>query len=126
MQAQTDPPLSAIGQQRAERLATMLADAGIAAVYATEYRRTQDTGRPLAAKLGLDVRTVGARDQAALVSRLKTQHADEAVLVVGHSNTVPAIVQAFGDSPDLSIADDEYTNLFIVVPATRTVIRLRF
>lgn len=126
MQAQTDPPLSAIGQARATRLAAMLADAGVAAVYATEYRRTQDTARPLATRLGVELTTIGARNQDELVSTLRTRHADDVVLVVGHSNTVPAIVQAFGDSPGLTLAEDEYSSLFLVIPATRTVIRLRF
>lgn len=125
MQAQTDPPLSAEGARRAARLAAMLADAGVTAIYATEYRRTQDTAGPLAATLGLEVRTIGARDQAALVSALKTRHADDVVLVVGHSNTVPALVQAFG-GPEFTIADDEYSSLFVVVPATGTVTRIRY
>ena len=41
MQAQTDPPLSAAGESRAQKLAAMLADAGVKDVFATEFKRTQ-------------------------------------------------------------------------------------
>ncbi len=125
MQAQTDPLLSAEGEARARRLAAMLKDAGISAVYATEYRRTQDTVKPLAAAVGLEVRSNPARDTDGLVARLRAEHAADVVLVAGHSNTVPAIIKALG-GPDLTIAEMEYDNLFVFVPATRTLSRIRF
>jgi broad specificity phosphatase PhoE len=125
MATQTDPPLSAAGEARATRLAAMLADAGVRAVFATEYRRTQDTGKPLAARLGVAVEATPSRDVPALVSRLKATHADDIVLVVGHSNTVPAIIKALG-GPDVTIGDDEYDSIFVVVPATGTTSRIRY
>lgn len=125
MQAQADPLLSAAGEARAARLAAMLGDAGISAVFATEYRRTRDTAQPLAGRLGLTVETVAARDTEALVGRLRSDYADRIVLLVGHSNTVPAVIRALG-GPELTIADDEYDNLFVVVPATGTVTRIRY
>jgi broad specificity phosphatase PhoE len=125
MQAKPDPPLSAAGEARAAKLASMLADAGIGAIYATEFRRTQDTGKPLAAKLGIALTTTDTRDMNALAERLRMRHANQVVLVIGHSNTIPALIRAFG-GPDLTIRDDEYDNLFVVVPATRTISRIRF
>jgi len=125
MQTQTDPPLSAAGQARATRLAAMLGDAGVGAIFATEYRRTRDTAQPLADRLGLTVDTVAARDTEALVGRLRSDYADRIVLLVGHSNTVPAIIRALG-GPEVTIADDEYDNLFVVVPATGTFTRIRY
>jgi broad specificity phosphatase PhoE len=125
MQAQTDPALSAVGAARAARLATMLADAGVTAIYATEYRRTKDTAGPLAAKVGVAVQSMGAREQDALIQKLKSSHADDVVLLVGHSNTVPAIIKAFG-GPEFTMGEDEYDSLFIVVPATGTMTRIRY
>ncbi len=125
MLGQPDPPLSSAGEARAARLAVMLGDAGIKAIVATEFRRTQDTAGPLATRLGLAVQKLPARDTDGLISRLRKEHANDIVLVVGHSNTVPAIVQALG-GPDVTIADDEYDNLFVIVPGTGTMTRIRF
>ena len=48
-----DPELSESGRARAEVLARMLHDAGITAVYATEFKRTQQTAAPLAKTLAI-------------------------------------------------------------------------
>ncbi len=125
MQSQTDPALSAAGTARAGRLAAMLADAGITAVVATEFKRTQQTAEPIAARLGLDVTVVRAADTDRLVATLKDADARGIVLVVGHSNTVPDIIRALG-GPTVTLADDDYSSLFVVVPATGTVTRIRF
>ena len=121
----TDPALSAAGEARAARLAAMLSDAGITAIFATEFKRTQDTARPLAAKLGLKVQSTPAANPADVVAAVKKGHGAEVVLVVGHSNTVPAILKGFG-GPDITIGDSEYDNLFIIVPATGAMTRIKF
>jgi broad specificity phosphatase PhoE len=125
MMAPADPELSDAGKSRAARLAAMLADAGITAVVATEFRRTQETARPLAEKLRLAVATVPQADSAGLLNRLKTRHAGDVVLVVGHSNTVPAIITALG-GPKITIADTDYDSLFVLVPATGALTRIRY
>ena len=43
-----DPDLSAAGRARAEALAAALEDAGITAIFATQYKRTHQTAAPLA------------------------------------------------------------------------------
>jgi broad specificity phosphatase PhoE len=124
MQAQEDPLLSAAGEARAQRLAEMLADAGVKAIFATEYKRTQDTGKPLAARLGLAVQASKGNDAGALVAKIKAAHAKDVVLVIGHSNTMPAIVKAFGGGA-VTMTDEDYSSVFVVVPATGAVTRLR-
>jgi len=125
MQMQTDPPLSPAGEERAAKLAAMLKDAGVQAIFVTEYRRTLDTARPLAAKLGLELKKNAASDTDGLLRELRGRHAGEIVLVVGHSNTLPALIKMLGGG-DVTIADDEYDNLFIIVPGARTMTRIRF
>jgi phosphohistidine phosphatase SixA len=125
MMNQNDPPLSAAGQARAAKLAALLADANVKAVFATEYRRTQDTVKPLADKLGLRVQVVPGRETANLIGLLKSAPADGVAVIAGHSNTVPAIIKALG-GPELTIAENEYDNLFIIEPSTGAFTRLRF
>jgi broad specificity phosphatase PhoE len=125
MTAAPDPLLSAAGQARAAKLAGMLADAGIKAIVATEFRRTQDTGKPLAARLGLTVQSIPAKDAAALAAKLKAEHAKDVVLVVGHSNTVPAAIRAFG-GPAVTMRDDEYDAIYVLNPATGALTLIRY
>ena len=123
MTSGNDPELSEAGKARAQKLATMLGDAGIVAIYTTEYRRTKDTAAPLAARTGAKVEAVASRDLAILVAKIKS-HTAGAVLVVGHSNTVPQIVKALGGSA-VTVGDDDYDSLFFVA-ANGTTTRIRF
>ena len=122
---QTDPPLSSTGQARAQKLAAILADAGITSIVTSEFVRTQQTAEPLATKLGVTPETVPADNPTGVVATLKISHGNEIVLVVGHSDTLPAILKAYGKA-DVAIPDSEYDDLFIIVPATGTVSRLRY
>ncbi len=119
----SDPELSEVGKARAQKLAAMLGDAGIVAIYTTQYRRTKDTATPLGDKIGVTSEVVPSGDMAGLVAKIKS-HKSGAVLVVGHSNTVPAIVKALGGSV-VTMADDEYDSLFFVA-ANGTTTRIRF
>jgi len=121
---QTDPALSVAGEARAQKLAAMLAEAGVKTIFVTEFKRTEETAKPLAMKIGVAVEQVAAADTALLITKIKS-HPNDVVLVVGHSNTLPAILKAFV-GVDVAIADNEYDNLFVVVPATGTMTRLRY
>ena len=121
----SDPALSAAGRARAASLAAMLKDARLTAVFATELKRTQQTAAPTAKAHQLTVSTVPAAQTAALVAKLKA--ATGAVLVVGHSNTVPEVIAALGVTPPVTIGDAEFDNLFIVVTGPQPrLIRLRY
>ena len=121
---ETDPALSAAGTARAARLSTVLADAGIKAIYVTQYKLTQDTARPLAGKLNIKVDATPLSGEA-LAARLKSQHPSDVVLIVGHSDTVPAIIKGLG-GPDVKIADTEFDNMFFIVPATGFMTRIHY
>ena len=123
--APADPLLSAAGEARAQKLAAALADAGVKGIYVTEFRRTQDTAKPLAAKLGITMKTVTSRNAADLVKQVKAEHAADVVLVVGHSNTIPPAIKAFG-GPDVKMADDEYNAIYVLSPATGAMTLIRY
>ncbi len=118
MQGPADPDLSAEGRARADRLAALLGEARITRIFVTEFRRTAQTAEPLAKRLSLSSERIPSADVKSLTVRLAAAP-DDIVLIVGHSNTLPQIVTALG-GPPLKIAESDYGNLFLLVPATRT------
>lgn len=110
-----DPVLSAAGERRAQALAVWAEGRPIDAVYATHLRRTQLTAAPLAAARDLDLRVLPAGDTARLLARLRRAHCGGQVLVVGHSNTVPELAQAFGAAP-FEIGETEYGRIYTLRP----------
>jgi phosphohistidine phosphatase SixA len=124
-----DSLLSAAGETRATRLAAILKDAGVTQIYTTSLRRTVQTAAPLAAALKLTPMELPVSDLDALVAKLQTATATDRVLVVGHSNTVPQILQRLGVAAPITIADTEYDNLFVAIPqkgSPTLVVRLRY
>jgi broad specificity phosphatase PhoE len=120
-----DPDLSEAGRARAESLASALKDARITAIYATEFKRTQQTAAPLAKILGLTVKVVTSKSAADLLTQLKAEKGN--VLVVGHSNTVPGVIKAIGVATPVTIGDDEFDNMFLVSTGTQpSVVRLHY
>jgi broad specificity phosphatase PhoE len=124
MTGPADPDLSAEGRARADRLSAMLADAGVTKIIVTEFRRTVQTAEPLAKRLGVAPERVTAADAAELVTRLAA-YRDDVVLIVGHSNTVPAAIAALG-GPKVTIDETVYSNLFLYIPATKVLTKLRY
>ena len=137
--SEEDERLTEAGRARAGRLAEMLKKSGIVAIYSTDTERTLGTAQPLATALGTKIRLYDAKpvdgrfDFAPFVERLRAEAPDGVVLVVGHSNTVPPLLRALGCSEDVSIASDEFDNLFVVVPDSggrasggATLVRLRY
>jgi phosphohistidine phosphatase SixA len=121
----SDPELSQAGRQRAVLLAGLLKETGVTALYGTQYKRTVQTLEPLAMALGLKIETVAADESLAQVELLRGRHAGEVVVIAGHSNSVPRLLKLLGHPDDISIEDDDYGNLFIVVPGS-AVLRLRY
>lgn len=112
-----DPPLSAAGQRNAQALVAWFEGKPLDAIYATHLRRTQQTALPLATVRDLDLRVLPAANTAGLIERLRTRHCEQAVLVVGHSNTVPAIVNALGGPKLPDLCDASYATMFVFQPA---------
>ncbi len=129
-----DPQLSERVHRRAEALAEALRDAGVSAVFVTQFVRTNATAAPTARAAGVEPVVLAASRSVAehaaeIAAAVRARPAGEAVLVVGHSNTVPAIVAALGGPTMPEICEDEYANLFVLTVlddgATRTA-RVRF
>ena len=110
----SDPDLSPAGQSRAQELVRMFGDAGIKAIYATQYKRTQETVQPLAAKLGLPVNQMNSKNTGELLTRIRSDNRGQTVFIAGHNNTVPEIIAALGGPAYPTIPENEYDNLYIV------------
>jgi phosphohistidine phosphatase SixA len=121
-----DSPLSEKGHARAGALADALALSGITAIHVTPYRRTQQTASPLAERLGLTMEVEGSGDPdgvEGLVRRILERYRGESVLIVGHSNTVPVIVGAFGGPALEEFESSRYGDLFILTVPTIGAVR---
>jgi len=110
----SDPDLSPAGQARAQEIVRIFSDAGINAIYATQYRRTQQTVKPLADKLGLPVNQVNSKSTADLLAQIRSQNSGQVVFIAGHNNTVPEIIAALGGPTFPTIPETEFDNLYIV------------
>ena len=63
-----DPDLSPEGFERAQEIARVFGETGVNAIYATQYKRTQQTVKPLAERTGVAVKLLQANQTDELVS----------------------------------------------------------
>lgn len=109
-----DPDLSAEGKLRAEALATLLAGKKLTAAYATPYKRTQQTASPTAAAQNLAVKIYAPNQGNLLIDSLARQKGKN-FLIVGHSNTVPALLRHLALNPNMQdIPENDFDNFFTV------------
>ncbi|MBX3316039.1 MAG: histidine phosphatase family protein [Phycisphaeraceae bacterium] len=129
-----DPGLTEAGLARAGALAAALLGEPIDAVYVTQFARTQQTAKPLSDRAGVRQTVIEAgADIAAhaseVASAVRRGTRGRAVLVAGHSNTIPEIVRALGVNDAIVIDDSQYGDLFVVElrpDGARLVDRRRF
>ena len=113
--ASRDPDLSATGHARGQALASRLAREPLAAIYATEFKRTGHTVAATATAHAIATTPYPAAQPASdFAAALKTAHSKGTVLIAGHSNTVPEIVAALCACPVAPMPDHEYDRLSIV------------
>ncbi len=108
----SDPELTKQGTSRAQVLAQLLRDKNISVIYSTQYRRTLATANPLADALNVKVSTYDPDQLMALASKVKASGKN--TLIVGHSNTTPAMAAALGADPGEEIKETEYDRLYII------------
>ncbi len=124
-----DPPLTPAGAARADELAYMLKHIRLDAIYSTPYVRTKQTVLPTAEEKGLEVKLYkpGEKD---FLGKVLRRFSGGTVLIVGHSNTIPKLVNELAGQSDFSDLDNGiYDNLFIAcVPAEgkAIILRMRF
>lgn len=111
-----DPILTKEGADRANRLQAILKDAGIDQVYSTDYQRTQLTAAPTAKNNNKTVLSYDPRDLKGFAKNLKQESLGQQILVVGHSNTTPTVVnELLGMEKYPMIDESVYGHLFVVI-----------
>ena len=108
-----DPALTEQGKFRAEYWASVLQNIELDAIYSTDTTRTRDTAAPTALSKGKQVEIYNGRevDYAGFVQA----NLNQSVLVVGHSNTIPAFVNGLlGVEQYQDLDESSYSSLFIV------------
>lgn len=130
--ADPDPGLSVDGRERAAHLAKMLSQArplrGIDALFASEFKRTQQMVTPLSETLALPLNVVPTATWAELPKRILRGHRGEYVVVAGNANTIPPLIEALSGEK-VQLRDDEYDAMFVVFApqiSKAKVLRLRY
>ncbi len=129
-ETERDPALSAAGRARALALDSAMAGMPVRAVIVSPFVRTRETASAVARRHGLvPIEIPIGRDGVAAHARAVAEEAHRhqgAVLVVGHSNTVGAIVRALGGDNSIGdLPDSDYQSLFVVFPDRGRVGTLR-
>ncbi len=117
-----DPTLSDAGRLRAAALLRLLGETRVTHVWTSEFKRTKDTASAVAAKCQVVPAEIPGRDPAALALRLLALPQGSISLVVGHSNTLPAVAKALGASLSnlaggTDLRDDEYDRFVVITLA---------
>jgi broad specificity phosphatase PhoE len=111
-----DPGLTSEGEARARALMEVARKEKVTAIITTQLLRTRNTAEPTAKLLRIspEVLMTGDAGHAQKVAAAIRAHAGQTVLVVGHSNTIPAILEALGVKTPAAICEMEYDKIFLV------------
>lgn len=109
-----DPDLTPEGFARAQEIARMFSGAGINTIFATQYKRTQQTVKPLSDRTGVPVTLLNSKETDELVTRVQTSLRGQTIFVAGHNSTVPAIASTLSGESFSTIPETEYDNLYVV------------
>jgi 2,3-bisphosphoglycerate-dependent phosphoglycerate mutase len=125
-----DPELSQGGAERAQRLALLLKNSEISAVYSTKYKRTQNTVGPVSKEKNLVINDYESMTGEQL-QKIANENPGGTVLIAGHSNTVPQIANALlGKNQFQNFPDSEYGTILVLsvleVGKVASVLRLNY
>jgi broad specificity phosphatase PhoE len=110
----SDPGLTEEGHLWAKNVAQMLNHIDFEAIYSTNYNRTRQTAMPLAFQQALEILPYKPLDNT-VIDDMISRHQGGNVFIVGHSNTVPSLVNYLVDGSDYpDLEHDEYDKIFIV------------
>jgi phosphohistidine phosphatase SixA len=107
-----DPDLTDEGQHYAERLDRWFRNRRLTSIYASEFKRTRQTVAPLTRRLRVVPKIYDPADTEALLRMVRRERGP--VLIVGHSNTVPDIVEGLGGTRPAPMSHHDFGDIWIV------------
>jgi 2,3-bisphosphoglycerate-dependent phosphoglycerate mutase len=111
-----DPPLSEAGQKRAGRLAEVMSGVPVSLSTSTNYLRTTETANPFVFKNKGDISVYDPDNMTDHFEEILKTRKGKNVFVIGHSNSIPALLNLFsGKEVYKDIPDSEYNNMYIAV-----------
>lgn len=121
-QGATDPDLTAEGQANARLLPAWFENDPPATIYVSSTKRAQQTAAPLAQALRITPKIYDPSNTPALIQMVKAEPGS--VLIVGHSNTVPDIVQQLGGTRPDPISHPQFGDIWHISGANGSTLRL--
>ncbi|MHC4974991.1 MAG: hypothetical protein ACYTF7_00110 [Planctomycetota bacterium] len=118
-----NPSLSRAGEQRAQDLARLLSDVDIDMVYPTTMRtddgtvaitRTWKTADPISIPRKIPTNGYEASSVDSVITHAFENHRDGTVLIVGHSNTIPQLIELLGVRAPVTMTEEDYDDIFFV------------
>lgn len=109
-----NPPLNKKGLKRAKKLIKAIKEFTIDEIYSTDFTRTKSTVEPLSAKKHIEVKTYNHKQLKDFAKEL-TAKQNKTIVIAGHSNSTPALVNLI-IKKDTYLALDEsvYNKIYIV------------
>ena len=117
----TDPDLTSEGQRVAQLLVTWFKRDRPATIYVSSTKRAQQSAAPLAKKLGITPKIYNPADTPALIAAVSPE--TRAVLIVGHSNTVPEIIARLGGQRPAPLVHEDFGDIWKIDGRTRATVR---
>jgi len=109
----SNPELNKEGKLRALNWAYFFREIPLEAIYSTDYIRTISTAQPVADDKNLPIIIYNPNDLN--INMFMKENQGRLVLVVGHSNTTPELVNAMlGDQKFEQMKDNDNSSLFII------------
>jgi 2,3-bisphosphoglycerate-dependent phosphoglycerate mutase len=112
-----DPQLSQQGRERASSLEQYLASKKLDTVFTSTFKRTILTGLTVSFPRSITQLSINQQNQQTLndfIQRMKSIKTDKGILIVGHTNTVPTIVQGICGQTIAAIPENDYDNIYII------------
>jgi len=119
----SDPDLTAEGMKFATAVDDWFRRDPPNAIYVSSTKRAQQTAAPLAARLKLTPHIYDPRDTPGLIAAVATENGT--VLIVGHSNTVPDIVEKLGGERPADLTHEDFGDVWHIAGPEKTTTRVR-